>query len=439
MWQLRGGEVNRYIQWSPEFSYFVGRWLGDGSITKRGGKQHHSILQIVFNASTEKDAFERCLKIGTDAFGCQPSIRFTEQNIIALRFESEIICDWFYRMFGSKCDGKRIPENLTGDWNIALGLCDADGCITSNRIFRIVLKNKQMITWLRNTMFLNGINCSSVHDVKRQPNTYQINCSKSITSNKLLNQLNKNYSDDRMCSPENKEASIIPIEGIQKEFVTQELVYNLSVEDSHTYTANGVVVHNCYVLGLEDSIESIFDTARDLARTFSYGGGVGIDIGNLAPRGARVNNAAKTTSGAVSFMDLYSAVTGLIGQSGRRGALMISIPVNHPDIEEFISVKEDLERVTKANISVRITDEFMECVKSNAPFKLYHKREATGEETVRWVNARELFNKLAQCNWNTGEPGILFWDRIETHNFLNTYDNFRFAGVNPCAWYLGRK
>lgn len=82
--------------------------------------------------------------------------------------------------------------------------------------------------------------------------------------------------------------------------------------------ARKITMSNCYVLSIEDSIESIFDTARDLARTFSYGGGVGVDIGRLAPRGAMVNNAAKTTSGAVSFMDLYSTVTGLIGQSGRR-------------------------------------------------------------------------------------------------------------------------
>ena len=194
-----------------------------------------------------------------------------------------------------------------------------------------------------------------------------------------------------------------------------------------------ITMSNCYVLGVDDSIESIFDTARDLARTFSYGGGVGIDIGKLAPRGAKVNNAAKTTSGAVSFMDLYSTVTGLIGQEGRRGALMISIPVNHPDIEEFITVKEDLQRVTKANISIRVTDEFMKCVKEDAPFKLYHKRESTGEETIKWVNARDLYLKLAQCNWNTGEPGILFWDRIKSWNFLDTYENFEFAGVNPCA------
>ncbi|MDV7402731.1 hypothetical protein RZS08_65520, partial [Arthrospira platensis SPKY1] len=100
---------------------------------------------------------------------------------------------------------------------------------------------------------------------------------------------------------------------------------------------------NCYVLEApEDSIEGIFDTASKLARTFSYGGGVGIDLGRLRPKGAKVNNSAKATTGAVSFMDLFSMTTGLIGQNGRRGALMLSMPVTHPDIEEFIDVKKDL-------------------------------------------------------------------------------------------------
>lgn len=103
-----------------------------------------------------------------------------------------------------------------------------------------------------------------------------------------------------------------------------------------------VTYSNCYVLSPpQDNLESIFDTAKYLARTFSYGGGVGIDISNLRPRGALVHNSAKTTTGAVSFMDLYSMTTGLISQRGRRGALMISMDVNHPDIEEFIDVKTD--------------------------------------------------------------------------------------------------
>lgn len=191
---------------------------------------------------------------------------------------------------------------------------------------------------------------------------------------------------------------------------------------------------NCYVVTPpEDSIESIFDCAKKLARTYSYGGGCGVDISKLAPRGAKIHNAAKTTSGAVSFMDLYSLVTGLIGQSGRRGALMISIDCSHPDLEEFIGVKADLGKVTSANISVKITDEFMQAVRDDKPFILSFTREETKETTQKTVMARELFKKLATMNWRTGEPGMLFWDRIKSHSMLSEYDTFEFAGTNPCA------
>ena len=190
---------------------------------------------------------------------------------------------------------------------------------------------------------------------------------------------------------------------------------------------------NCYVCSPpEDNIESIFDTAKAIARTYSYGGGVGIDIGKLSPRGARINNAAKETSGAVSFMDLYSLVTGLIGQSGRRGALMISIPCNHPDLEEFIDVKSDLDKVTKANISVRITDDFMQAVKHHEEYELSFIREETGEKISKVVDAAELFRKLCYNNWNMAEPGMLFWDRIENWNLVSEDPEFRYAGTNPC-------
>ena len=132
---------------------------------------------------------------------------------------------------------------------------------------------------------------------------------------------------------------------------------------------------NCYVITPpEDNIESIFDCAGKLARTFSYGGGCGIDISKLAPKGVKVNNAAKETTGSVSFMDLYSMVTGLIGQNGRRGALMISLDCSHPDIEDFIEIKNDLNKVTKANISIKVTDDFMKAVKDGKDYTLKYTR-----------------------------------------------------------------
>lgn len=199
---------------------------------------------------------------------------------------------------------------------------------------------------------------------------------------------------------------------------------------------NGIKVtySNCYVLDPpDDNIESIFDCAKKLARTFSYGGGVGIDISKLSPKGAKVNNTAKETSGAVSFMDLYSLVTDLIGQNGRRGALMISIDCNHPDLEEFIDLKTDLDKVTKANISIKITKDFMNAVENDEYYKLSFIRGETGEVIEKIIKAKEVFKKLCLANWDFAEPAMLFWDEIEGWNLLSNNKEFKYAGVNPCA------
>lgn len=195
-----------------------------------------------------------------------------------------------------------------------------------------------------------------------------------------------------------------------------------------------VTYSNCYVITQpEDSIESIFECATKLARTYSYGGGCGIDISNLAPRGAKVNNTAEQTTGAVSFMDLYSLVTGLIGQSGRRGALMLSLDCNHPDLEEFIDIKKDLNKITSANISIRFDNDFMRAVENNTEYTLSFTRQETGETIEKVINAREIFKKLSDANWSMGEPGCLFWDRISSYNLLQNTPNFTYAGTNPCA------
>ena len=195
-----------------------------------------------------------------------------------------------------------------------------------------------------------------------------------------------------------------------------------------------ITYSNCYcVQRPADSLESIFEASMKLARTYSYGGGCGIDISNLAPKGAKVRNAAKETSGAISFMDLFSLTTELIGQNGRRGALMISMSVDHPDIIDFITVKTNLEKVTKASISIRMTDDFMKAAKENKQYRLHYTREATGEIIEKIVNARDVIRLVAKTNWNYGEPGMLFWDRIESGNLLSNNPEFKLVGTNPCG------
>lgn len=200
------------------------------------------------------------------------------------------------------------------------------------------------------------------------------------------------------------------------------------------FRSRKITLSNCYVVKPpEDNLEDIFECAKKLARTYSYGGGCGVDVSGLSPKGAHINNAAKETSGAVSFMELYSLVTQLIGQNGRRGALMISMDCFHPDIEDFIRLKTDLDKVTKANLSVRVHDDFLQAVQNCVPYRLHYVREATGEEIARETDARALFHLIAETNWDYAEPGALFWNRVTSWNLLSNTKEFTYAGVNPCA------
>ena len=150
-----------------------------------------------------------------------------------------------------------------------------------------------------------------------------------------------------------------------------------------------VTYSNCYVIAPpEDSIEAIYESRMKLARTYSYGGGCGIDISKLAPAGAKVHNQAERTTGAVSFMQGYSQTTEEIGQNGRRGALMISLDCHHPDLPEFIDIKTKENSVTKANISVRVTDDFMKAVENNADWTMTFTRPETGETIERTLPAK---------------------------------------------------
>lgn len=195
-----------------------------------------------------------------------------------------------------------------------------------------------------------------------------------------------------------------------------------------------VTYSNCYVVTPpEDSLESIYESRTKLARTYSYGGGCGIDISNLAPAGAKVHNQAEKTSGAVSFMEGYSMTTEEIGQNGRRGALMISLDCHHPDLIDFIDIKTKEGKVTKANISVRVTDDFMRAVENDDDWVMSFTRKETGDTITKVEKARVIFDKLCENNWNWAEPGILFWDNICNYNLLSNNKDFKYAGTNPCA------
>ena len=194
-----------------------------------------------------------------------------------------------------------------------------------------------------------------------------------------------------------------------------------------------VSMSNCYILpNPEDNIESIFDTAKRIARISSYGGGTGLCIDNLRPKGSKVNNSAITSTGSVSFLPLFNTTGEIIGQHGRRAALMVALRCDHPDIEEFLQIKKNNVKLSSMNISIKFTDDFMRAVINNENVKLHFDSKQTGY-IEKIINARKFFDDFCKTQWDMGDPGALFIDRINSYNLLDGYPEYHIDVTNPCS------
>lgn len=189
-----------------------------------------------------------------------------------------------------------------------------------------------------------------------------------------------------------------------------------------------VTPYNCFVSRvIPDSMEGIMDAAKEAAETMRLGGGIGYDFSTLRPRHDLIKTLDSKSSGPISFMQIFDAVCKTISSAGhRRGAQMGVLRVDHPDIEEFVESKSDLNNLTQFNISVGITDEFMTAVKNNTMFDLKFRGRV-----YRTINARALWNKILRLTWDYAEPGILFIDRINEKNNLHYCETI--TTTNPCG------
>jgi ribonucleoside-diphosphate reductase alpha chain len=193
---------------------------------------------------------------------------------------------------------------------------------------------------------------------------------------------------------------------------------------------------NCFVLDSPfDSYAGILHTDQQQAQIMKRRGGVGFDISNIRPKGMTTQNAARTTDGIGVFMERFSNTCREVAQNGRRGALLLSISVHHPEIKTFINIKRDKKKVTGANISIRVTDEFMQAVKNNKDVQLRWPVDAEKPIISKYVSAKDIWQEMMEAAWNSAEPGVLNWDTATRMTPADIYKDDGFASIstNPCG------
>lgn len=199
-----------------------------------------------------------------------------------------------------------------------------------------------------------------------------------------------------------------------------------------------VSLSNCFVIGNSgnsDSYGGIMKIDQEQVQLMKRRGGVGHDLSHIRPLGSPVKNSALTSTGIVPFMERFSNTTREVAQGGRRGALMLSISIKHPDAEKFIDAKLEQGKITGANVSVKISDDFMECVKSGEPFVQQYPIDSPDPLVRKEINAKALWDKIIANAWASAEPGVLFWDTILRESVPDSYADFgyRTVSTNPCG------
>lgn len=256
--------------------------------------------------------------------------------------------------------------------------------------------------------------------------------------------------------------------GKDRERLTYDRIYSLFKDFKYIIPQGSVMsqlgvesigsLSNCFVIGQpEDSYGGIMMKDEEMVQLMKRRGGVGIDISTLRPEGTETTNAAKSSTGAVSFMHRFSNTTREVAQNGRRGALMISMDINHPDIMEFIKIKRDLTKVTGANISIKLNNEFMKAVENDEDYVLRFPCDSTinfntdeleynkllplwsckdkSEQIgyIKRIKAKEYWDEIIKSAHGVAEPGLMFWDNMVDYSPDGAYEQFRQVTTNPCS------
>lgn len=479
--------INRKVKIDENIAYCFGRFVGDGSTFNVNKRYEVDGFNIIFSKK-EKSELLFIKESLENAFGID--ININESNAfdgVYLRKNNNILGEFFKSAFGKDAYCKKIPKFI---WespkkiieSFLLGLFDADGTFTKNKELRITLSNEKLVKDIQALMNMIGFSGRKTETSIKEFKSWKLYINKNI-GNDFIQKLKKYYDDDRFnynitnngLSPIVDESSKTEKIHLVKDFIKSKeyyegIVYNISVDTDESYVVNNVVVHNCFVDGFlgedQDSMESILDALRRQALILKSEGGYGFCADVMRPRGAYINGIGNESPGAVKMLDMWDTQSSVITEGSgkksqrkdgkvkiRKGAQMVTMSCWHGDIEEFITAKQTPGRLTKFNMSVLITDEFMNAVENNLPWNLEfpdydkaseeYKKEWNGNlrywkekgyPTViykTYENANQLWDIIMESTYSRNEPGVLF---IDTINKLNNLKYIEYINAtNPCV------
>jgi len=440
-------EVNSNWKVDENFARFLGLWYGDGCIFS-DSKTKDKIRGITFTFnSKEEEIIKFVSNYGSSLFGLIPDINDNTKidGSTQIVFHSGIIGYTFDKLFGRGCNGKRLNNDIYS-WpkklieNLLIGLIESDGCVTSGGSTRVVLNNRNLIESFYHLLRSHGILACITHGLP--PGDYS---RLSFTNNSYLKKFcKKNYFDDRLnYESKNKHQYSIEIDGIiyvrinEKEKIkyNEEYVYTLGISNTHSYNVEGLISLNCFVINSPaDSYGGIHHTDEQLSHVSKRRGGIGIDISNLRPEGSPTKNSSRTSTGILSFMERYSNSIREVGQYGRRGAMLLTLDVHHPQVLDFTTVKNDRTKVTGANISLRLSDEFLNAVQNDEDYELRFPVDSKTPKISKKTKAKEVWKAIIKNAHEMAEPGLVFWDTILRNSLPDCYAAFGFKteSLNPC-------
>ena len=430
-------KLNDSLALDEEMCYLFGRWLGNGYVTHRSGTDIPSGIKFVFSLEERDEAVETA-RIIEAKFGIEGSIKLSStERWYDLLVNSMLLGEFFKAFLGCYSYGKQIPDQLMHmptELTLALlrGLFSADGYVSDNKL-GIVLSNRTLTVQVHQLLLRLGYVFSmreNTHRSGRVP-AYRV----QATANECAPLFEQffgiqapEHSIDLKHYFEHDDLKWVRVDEIAVEDYAG-MVLDIEVEEDHSFISAGIVVSNCYVIpSPEDSRNGILDNLKLMTEIMARGGGVGINLSTLRPRGSYIKTVNGTASGPCSWAQLYSVATGDVIQQGgsRRGALMLMLDDTHPDIEEFITVKRTAGKIEHANLSVCISDKFMQAVKDDANWDLIWQ-----DEVKKTIRARDLWDLICTSAWASAEPGMVFMDRYNKLSNTWYYEDIRC--VNPCG------